>query len=72
MDNKKSVLNLISVFLINRLPLLFAFLSELDVIILSMRGHHFELWYVLLRLIAAIVILLLSDMAIKRFLRKGL
>ena len=70
MDKKMSVLNLLSVFLINRFPLLFAFLSELDVIILSMRGHHFELWYVLVRLFVAIVVLLLSDKAIKGFLKK--
>lgn len=70
MEKKMSVLNLIYVFLINRVPLLFAFLSELDVIILSVRGHHFELWYVLVRLFVAIVVLLLSDKATKGFLKK--
>ena len=43
------------------IPLFAAFVSELDVLVLSLYGRHFSMWYVLLRLFIAVMVLTVTS-----------
>ena len=68
MDMK--IKNLIIIAFLRIVPLFLAFLSEADMLIASLRGEHSEMWYILLRLIIAIIILLAVSNICKGFEEK--
>lgn len=53
----RKIINIVIISVLRLLPLLAAFLSEADVLILSLYGRHFSLVYVLIRLCISIIVL---------------